>query len=48
MRIVMFVNYHLCMKEAADKLDAPYYLTSAKANTQVETLFRHVARLLLA
>ena len=36
------------VKEAADKLNSPYYLTSAKANTEVETLFRHVGRLLLA
>ena len=32
---------------AAD-LDAPYYLTSAKTGEEVETLFRHLGRLLVA
>lgn len=36
------------VEEAAGKLKSPYYLTSAKAGTQVEHLFRHLGRLVLA
>jgi len=36
------------VEEAAGKLNAPYYLTSAKVGIEVETLFRHLGRLLLA
>jgi len=34
--------------EAAGKLNAPFYLTSAKVGTEVETLFRYLGRLLVA
>lgn len=33
--------------EAATQLEAPYYLTSAKEGNEVETLFRHLGKLLL-
>jgi small GTP-binding protein len=36
------------VEEAAGKLNAPYYLTSAKVGTEVETLFRHLGGLLVA
>ena len=36
------------VEEAAGKLNAPHYLTSAKAGTDVETFFRHLGRLLIA
>jgi small GTP-binding protein len=36
------------VEEAAGKLNAPHYLTSAKAGTEVETFFRHLGRLLAA
>ncbi len=36
------------VRELAAQLAAPYYLTSAKNGAQVETLFRHLGRLLVA
>ena len=36
------------VEQAAGKLNAPRYLTSAKAGTEVETLFRHLGSVLVA
>jgi small GTP-binding protein len=36
------------IEAAAANINAPYYLTSAKAGDEVETLFRHLGRLLVA
>jgi len=36
------------VEAVATELDAPYYFTSAKTGDEVETLFRHLGRLLLA
>lgn len=36
------------IRELAAEVAAPYYLTSAKNGAQVETLFRHLGRLLVA
>lgn len=38
----------LKIESAAAELHAPYYLTSAKTGDEVEALFRHLGRLLLA
>ncbi len=35
------------VKEVSNKLNAPYYLTSAKTGHEVEDFFRHLGRLLL-
>ena len=36
------------IKQVAAELDAPYYLCSAKTGEDVETIFRHLARMLVA
>lgn len=35
------------VKEAANKLEAPFYLTSAKDDDDVESLFRHLGKILV-